>query len=127
MGHWTDAELETLATAGELQIASRRHDGTLSPPVTIWAVRHDDDVYVRSVNGPPAAAWYRAAKRRGGGHIRSGDVERDVRFLQPEREVEDAIDGAYRDKYGASSSATRRIIAPLARETTIRLTPADHA
>jgi hypothetical protein len=41
--------------------------------------------------------------------------------------VEDAIDNACRDKYGASSSATQHIIAPLARDTTIRLTPADPA
>lgn len=51
--------------------ASRRGDATLTPPVTIWAVRHDDDVYVRSVNGP-SATWYRAAKRRGVGRIWSG-------------------------------------------------------
>jgi hypothetical protein len=38
--------------------------------------------------------------------------------------VEDAIDSAYRDKYGASSNASQRIIAPLARDTTIRLAPA---
>ena len=117
-------ELDALGSAGELEISSRRDDGTLSPPVTIWAVRHDDDVYVRSVNGP-SATWYRAAKRRGAGWISSGGVERDVRFSGSRAEVEDAIDGAYRAKYGASSSATRRITAPLARDTTIRLTPAD--
>jgi hypothetical protein len=92
--------------------------------VTIWAVRHDDDVYVRSVNGT-SATWYRAAKRRGTGHIRSGGVERDVRFLQSEPDIEDALDRAYRNKYGGSSSATQRIIAPAARDTTIRIAPAD--
>ena len=122
---WTVTELEALGSAGELEISSRRDDGTLSPSVTIWVVRHDDDVYVRSVNGP-SATWYRAAKRRGAGWISSGGVERDVRFLSPEREVEDAIDSAYRAKYGASSNATQRITAPLARDTTIRLTPADN-
>jgi hypothetical protein len=121
MEPWTDAELDTLATTGELQIASRRHDGTLSPPVTIWAVRHDDDIYIRSVNGP-SATWYRAALRRAAGRIWSGGVERDVQFLQPQSDIEDALDGAYRDKYGASSSATQRIIAPTARDTTIRIT-----
>lgn len=60
MGQWTDTELDALGTASELKIASRRRDATLTPPVTIWAVRHDD-VYVRSVNGP-SATWYRAAK-----------------------------------------------------------------
>jgi hypothetical protein len=124
MKQWTDKELDALGAAGELEISSRRADGTPSPPVTIWAVRHDDNLYVRSVNGP-SATWYRAAKRRGAGRISSGGVERGVRFLDPEGDVEDAIDSAYRDKYGASSSATQRIIAPPARETTIRLTPAD--
>ena len=121
---WTDSELDALGTARELEISSRRGDGTLSPPVTIWAVRHDDDVYVRSVNGP-SATWYSAAQRRGAGWISSGGVDRQVQFLGPEGEVDDAIDSAYRDKYGASSSATQRIIAPLARGTTIRLAPAD--
>jgi hypothetical protein len=125
MEQWTDLELDALATAGDLQIASRRRDGTLSPPVTIWAVRHDDDVYVRSVNGP-SATWYRAARRRGTGWIASGGIEHDVSFLAPASDAEDAIDGAYREKYGASSRATQRIIAPLARGTTIRLTPAQH-
>jgi hypothetical protein len=121
---WTDTELDALASAGELEISSLRGDGTVGSPVTIWAVRNDDDVYVRSVNGP-SATWYRAAKRRGTGRISSGGVERRVQFLDPEGDVEDAIDRAYRDKYGASSSASQRITAPLARETTIRLTPAD--
>jgi hypothetical protein len=121
---WTDKEIDALGAAGELEISSRRADGTLSPPVTIWAVRHDDNVYVRSVNGP-SATWYRAAKRRAAGRISSGGVERDVRLLDPEGDVEDAIDTAYRDKYGALSSATQRITAPLARQTTIRLRPAN--
>ena len=105
MGQWTEAELETLAAAGELQIASRRQDGTLSPPVTIWAVRHDGDVYARSVNGP-SATWYLAAKHRAAGRIWSGGVEREVRFRQPDSDVEDALDDAYSNKYGASSRAT---------------------
>jgi hypothetical protein len=126
MQHWTDVDLEALDTARELRIASRRQDGTLSPLVTIWAVRHNQDFYVRSVNGS-SAIWCRAAKRRGAGRISSGGVERDVRFLQPDKDTEDALDDAYRDKYGASSSATQRIIAPLARDTTLRLTPADSA
>lgn len=121
---WTDAELDALGSAGELEISSRRGDGTLSPPVTIWAVRQDDDVYVRSVNGP-TATWYDAVQRRGIGRISSGGIERDVQFLDPADDVEEGIDSAYRDKYGPSSSATQRIIAPLARETTIRITPAN--
>ena len=125
MKQWTDKELDTLGAAGELEISSRRADGTLSPPVPIWAVRYDDDVYVRSVNGP-SATWYRAAKRRGIGWIASEGIERDVSFLDSESNAEDTIDSAYRDKYGAATSATQRITAPLARGTAIRLTPGHH-
>ena len=126
MEPWTDTELDALGSAGELEISSRRSDGTLSPPVTIWAVRQGENVYVRSVNGP-SATWYRAAQRRGSCRIRSGGVEQDVRFLKPEGDVDDALDRAYRAKYDASSNATQRITAPLARGTTMRLTPADRA
>ena len=89
MEPWTDTELDALGTARELEISSRRGDGTLSPPVTIWAVRHGDDVYVRSVNGP-SATWYSSAQRRGAGSISSGGVERQVQFLGPEGDVVDA-------------------------------------
>ena len=124
MERWTDTELDAVGKARELEVSSYRGDGTLSPPVTIWAVRHGNDIYVRSVNGP-SATWYSAAMRRGAGRISSGGVERHVQFLDPAGDVEDAIDSAYRDKYRASSSATQRIIAPPARDTTIRLAPAE--
>jgi hypothetical protein len=51
MSTWTSDELETIGGAEELEIASLRRDGTLRRPVTIWVVRHGDDLYVRSVNG----------------------------------------------------------------------------
>jgi hypothetical protein len=40
---WTSDELARIGDAEELEVASLRHDGTLRSPVTIWAVRHDDD------------------------------------------------------------------------------------
>jgi hypothetical protein len=52
----TPEELAAIASPDELEIATRRRDGTLRDPVTIWMVRHGDDLYVRSVNGP-TAAW----------------------------------------------------------------------
>jgi hypothetical protein len=42
---------QEIGRAEELEIASARRDGTLRQPVTIWVVRHGDDLYVRSVNG----------------------------------------------------------------------------
>ena len=51
MTGWTADELEQIETADELEIASLRSDGTLGSERTIWVVRIDDDLYVRSVNG----------------------------------------------------------------------------
>ena len=46
MSRWTSDELDKIGAAEELQIASVRRDGTLRKPVTIWVVRHGDDLYV---------------------------------------------------------------------------------
>jgi hypothetical protein len=51
MTGWTADEVEKIEAADELEIASLRSDGTLGSRRTIWVVRVDDDIYVRSVNG----------------------------------------------------------------------------
>ena len=51
MSTWTNDELDRIGGADELEIASLRRDGTLRNPVTIWVVRHGNDLYIRSVNG----------------------------------------------------------------------------
>jgi hypothetical protein len=51
MPAWTNEELTRIGTATELQIASRRPDGTLRNPRTIWVVRVGDDLFVRSATG----------------------------------------------------------------------------
>jgi hypothetical protein len=56
MSAWTSEELTGIGTATELQIASRRRDGTLRSPRTIWVVRLGDDLYVRSMYGSSAAS-----------------------------------------------------------------------
>jgi hypothetical protein len=48
---WTSDELDKIAAAEELQVASLRRDGTLRNLVTIWVVRHGDDLYLRSAYG----------------------------------------------------------------------------
>jgi hypothetical protein len=62
MGEWTSDELDKIAGAEELELASARRDGTLRKPVTIWVVRHGDDLYVRSVYGRAAAAGSAASR-----------------------------------------------------------------
>ena len=70
MSKWTSDELDKIAAAEELQIAPLRRDGTLRKPVTVWVVRHGDDLYIRSWRGR-TAAWYRATQVRNEGRIRA--------------------------------------------------------
>ena len=121
---WTNEELSAIAAPDELRIATRRREGALRNPVTIWVVRHGDDLYVRSVNGP-ASGWYRGAQTRHEARISAGGVEKDVTLIHANPDIGDQIDAEYRSKYGRYSENTlRRITSPEARSTTLRLVPA---
>src|SRR5919109_2307781 len=100
MTMWRNEELNKIGRAEELQIATRRRDGTLRKPLPIWVVRVSDDLYVRSMNGRPAA-WFRSLEERHEGHIRAGGVDKNVTFVEvSDPEVHDQIDRAYGVKYG---------------------------
>ncbi|PWC05150.1 DUF2255 family protein [Agromyces badenianii] len=123
MSDLTVEELDRIDQADELQIASRRRDGSLRPYVTIWVVRVDDDLYVRSAYGPDNP-WFVRAQASGTGRIRAGGVERDVSFAEPDPDVHAAIDAAYHakyDRYGAKIVGT--VVGPQVVATTIRLEP----
>jgi hypothetical protein len=123
MTTWTSDELDKIGRADELQIAPLRRDGTLRNPVTVWVVRHGDDLYVRSWRGR-TAAWYRTAQVRNEGRIWAGGVEKDVTFVDADPDINDAIDAAYRTKYHRySDSYVRPMISPEARATTLKLVP----
>jgi hypothetical protein len=123
MTAWTRDELARIGAAEELQIASLRRDGTLRNPVTIWVVRHGDDLYVRSVNGR-TAAWFRGTQVRHEGHIRAGGVEKDVTFVDADHDSDDALDAAYRTKYRRyAASIVGSIVSPQARAATLKLVP----
>src|SRR4051812_8780 len=97
MSTWTSDELDAIGSADELEIAPVRDDGTQRKPVTIWTVRHGDDVYVRSVNGR-TSHWFRGAQARHEAHINAGGVDKDVRLVETDDGSEE-IDAAYREKY----------------------------
>jgi hypothetical protein len=123
MTKWTTDELTKIGTAEELQIASLKRDGTLRNPVTIWVVRHGDDLYVRSVGGR-TGAWFRSTQVRHEGHIHAGAVDKDVTFADPEPDINDQIDSAYRAKYRRyAASIVSHIVSPEARSATIKLVP----
>ena len=83
---WTNDELEKIGAADELQLASRREDGTLRKPVTIWVVRRSEDLYVRAFKGR-ISPWFRATQVRREGQIQAGD--KDVAFVDPDQSIGD--------------------------------------
>lgn len=124
MATWSAEELAAVGDSEELQISSRRRDGTLRPYVTIWVVRVGDDLYVRSAYGPDNP-WYRRAIAAGAGRVRAAGVERDVAFGQPDSGVHAAVDAAYHAKYDRHGPAiVGTVVGEKAAVTTIRLQPA---
>ena len=59
------------------------------------------------------------------GHISAGGVEADTDFLDVDVDdaVHDAVDAAYRSKYGQYSGPVAAITNPPARATTLKLVP----
>jgi hypothetical protein len=123
MTTWTSDELTRIGSAEELEVASRRRDGSLARPRTIWVVRYGDDLYVRSVNGR-TSAWFRGTQASHEGHIRAGGVSKDVTFADPGDDIGDDLDAAYRDKYRRyAASIVDSINSPQARAATLKLMP----
>lgn len=122
MATWTNDELARIGAADEMDIALMRRDGTLRHRVTIWVVRHGDDLYVRSVNGR-TAAWFRAAQARHEGRIWAGGIEKDVLLVETD-DMNDAIDAAYRAKYHRyAKNIVNSVMTPGARAATLKLVP----
>jgi hypothetical protein len=123
MATWTKNELSRIAGTDELELSSRRRDGTLRDPVTMWVVRDGDDLYVRSIHGR-TGSWFRGTQTRHDGHIRSGGVDRDVAFADADPAIGDRVDAAYRSKYDRyGSNIVGTVVNSGARAATIRLVP----
>jgi hypothetical protein len=120
---WTSDQLDKVGRAEEAQIASDGSDGKLRKPVTVWVVRHGEDLYVRSVRGR-RGHWFRGIQERHEGRIRAGRVQRDVTFVDADHGIDDEIDAAYRAKYRRyAGSILNSVLTPEARSTTIKLVP----
>jgi hypothetical protein len=123
MTGWTTEELDKIEAADELEVASLRSDGSLGSPRTIWVVRVDDDLFVRSVNGR-TSDWFRGTQRRHEGRIRAGGVEKEVAFVDVAGEMEGQIDDAYREKYRRyAKSIVESTLTPEARSAALKLVP----
>lgn len=83
MSTWTTDELARLDATEELQISSRRADGSLRPYVTIWVVRSGERIYVRSAYGAKNP-WFVRATASGSGRAdwrRMSSLRRRTRRL----------------------------------------------
>ncbi|WP_158253850.1 DUF2255 family protein [Cryobacterium sp. N22] len=119
---WSNSELGLVDRAHELQIASRRPDGSIRSFVTVWMVRVGADVYVRSGAGYGGLSkWFPRARDAGGGIVRVEDQEWPAIFshLDPIDPVHAEIDSAYLHKYGGSFGMTDAAT----HEHTLRITP----
>jgi hypothetical protein len=123
MSAWTADELARIGQATELQVATTRPDGSISPFVTIWVVRSDEDVYVRSAHGR-SNPWFQRALRSRKGRIRAGGVEWDVTFEVPRAGVSADVDAAYHakyDRYGPGPVGS--VVTAEAARSTLRVVP----
>jgi len=123
MTAWTSEELAQIGAVEEVQIAPLRRDGTPQKPVTVWLVRHGDDLYLRSVRGR-RGGWFRGSQERREGRIRAGGTQQDVTFADADHAIDDEVDTAYRTKYHRyAGSILNSVLTPEARSTTLKLVP----
>src|ERR1035437_7835768 len=100
MPDWTTEAHHALTSTEEVQLATRRRDGTLRGPRTIWVVTSGNRVFIRSTNGRNAA-WFRAAIATGAGQIQARSTAYDVTFTEVHDENDlAAADAGHRRKYG---------------------------
>ena len=123
MAAWTRDELSKIARAEEVDVAAITRDGSVRNRVTIWAVRHGDELFIRSIRGRDGA-WFRAVQGSKDGRIWAGGLEHHVTFEEADSAINDEIDAAYRSKYRRyAGRILNSVLTPDARSTTLRLVP----
>lgn len=128
MSAWTLEDVSALTTPEEVQVSTRRRDGSLRRPTTIGFVfvADRDSVFIRSTSGR-SASWFRGALATGAGQLGARSTAYDVAFTEAaERDLE-RVDVAYRGKYGHYASIVDHLEAPGPRAATLEDHPAQHA
>ena len=103
MATWTEDELRRIHAGTELQIETRRLNGTLRPAIPIWHAVVGDALYIRSAHGPESH-WFRQALRHRTGRVTAGGVRKEVSFELADPSIREALDAALHvkyDRYGA--------------------------
>jgi hypothetical protein len=121
---WTVDQATRLSAPDEVQVITRRHDGTLSRPRTIWIVRDGERVFIRSTNGR-GADWFRAAIATGSGQMIATGLTYDVAFIEVTDAGDlEAVDAGYRAKYRRYASIVDHLEEDEPRSATLQVTPA---
>ena len=124
MSTWNPQDVDALTSPQEVQVVTRRDDGALRRPRTIWIVGDGDRVFIRSTNGR-GADWFRGALAAGAGQLRSRGTAYDVRFTEVGDEVDlAAADAGYRAKYGHYASIVDHLEEAGPRSATLEVHPA---
>ena len=123
MTGWTDQQAAQIAGPQEVQVVTRRPDGSLRRPTTIWIVHDGDHVFIRSTNGR-TADWFRGATTTGTGQIISGGKATDVTFTEAAEADLPSVDTAYRRKYSQYAGIVDHLVQEGPRSATLQLQPA---
>lgn len=123
MKAWTPEDATTLTAPQEVQVVTRRADGSLRRPRTIWVVGVGSKVFVRSTNGR-TADWFRWALATGTGRLVAGRRSADVVFVEAAESDLAGVDAAYRAKYGSYASIVEHLVGPGPRAATLEIAPA---
>jgi hypothetical protein len=123
-GGWSEEELQQFGAAVELRLATVRRDGSLRKAFRVWVVRADDHVFVRAVGGPESP-WFRGARSRHEGRVSVPGLDVEVGLVEWDGTADEveAIDAAYRAKYGIYASLVGSTVTDLARAATLELVP----
>ena len=119
---WSSEQLDQLGRSRELQIASRRNDGTLRSWVPIWVVCAGGSVYVRTWYRH-TTGWFGHVIDRPEARIRVTGLEADVTIADVGRDgaaLRETVDAAYRTKYAPGDQS---MVTDDAAATTLRLDP----
>lgn len=123
MTGWSEEQVAAIANPQEVQVATRRADGSLRRPTIIWIVGDGDRLFIRSTNGRPAA-WFKGAIATGTGQIISGGSVYEVKFVEAGDADLPLVDSAYRKKYRQYPSIVDHLVESGPRSATLEVFPA---
>ncbi|GAA4172674.1 DUF2255 family protein [Gryllotalpicola koreensis] len=122
MSNWSEVEYLSIASAVEIEITTRRTDGTLRPWVPIWVIGAGDELYIRSWRGR-SAAWFRHVSAHSEARIRAGSAEYDIAVIDVPRDdaAHPLINQEYQRKYARYPTHVPPMLAETAVTATLRL------